>query len=283
MERPVFTSFSSWSSLASSKPTIFFHKSSLRCRNFTLRWNGVCASKPHLVRIAATSAHNSPPKAETELNFGNFWTDPEMVEVIAIGSRKDAILNFCLDSPFQSPSLRFWNIVVKDSTNVQLQQRILGKDPTSRNFEPPPSSLSSSKTIILVASAGYGMDHISAIDILKTISSANGFTVTIILKPFSFEGQRRHDEVRGLMEKIQEHTSILIDLDTDKLLKKDLVTLDEAVKTANNAVLMAITAVMVLKSDMHRKLIGPSCNNMREIEVSEVFSVSLHNHSLFEV
>ena len=38
------------------------------------------------------------------------------------------------------------------------------------------------------------------------------------------------------------------DLDTDKLLKKDLVTLDEAVKTANNAVLLAITAVSVLKS-----------------------------------
>lgn len=32
------------------------------------------------------------------------------------------------------------------------------------------------------------------------------------------------------------------------LLKKDLVTLDEAVKTANNAVLMAITAVSVLTS-----------------------------------
>lgn len=32
------------------------------------------------------------------------------------------------------------------------------------------------------------------------------------------------------------------------LLKKDLVTLDEAVKTANNAVLMAITVVSVLTS-----------------------------------
>lgn len=41
---------------------------------------------------------------------------------------------------------------------------------------------------------------------------------------------------------------ISADLDTNKLLKKDLVTLDEAVKTANNAVVMAVTAVSVLKS-----------------------------------
>ena len=46
-----------------------------------------------------------------------------------------------------------------------------------------------------MASAGYGLDLITAIDILKTIRSANGFVVTIIMKPFSFEGQRRQDEV----------------------------------------------------------------------------------------
>ena len=46
-----------------------------------------------------------------------------------------------------------------------------------------------------VASAGYGLDLITAIDILKAIRSANGFVVTIIMKPFSFEGQRRQDEV----------------------------------------------------------------------------------------
>jgi hypothetical protein len=46
-----------------------------------------------------------------------------------------------------------------------------------------------------VASAGYGLDLMTAIDILKTIRSAYGFVVTIILKPFSFEGQRRQDEV----------------------------------------------------------------------------------------
>lgn len=38
------------------------------------------------------------------------------------------------------------------------------------------------------------------------------------------------------------------DIDTDMLLKKDLVTLDEAVKTANKAVLLAMTAVSSLVS-----------------------------------
>lgn len=46
-----------------------------------------------------------------------------------------------------------------------------------------------------MASAGYGLDHIAAVDILRTIRSVNGFIVVIILKPFGFEGQRRHDEV----------------------------------------------------------------------------------------
>jgi len=38
------------------------------------------------------------------------------------------------------------------------------------------------------------------------------------------------------------------EIDIDALLKKDLLTLDEAMKTANDAVLLAIKAVSVLKS-----------------------------------
>ncbi|XP_024193612.1 protein ACCUMULATION AND REPLICATION OF CHLOROPLASTS 3 isoform X2 [Rosa chinensis] len=126
---------------------------------------------------------------------------------------------------------------------------------------------------LFVASAGYGLDLMTAIDILKTIRSANGFVVTIIMKPFSFEGQRRQDEAKNLMETLQEHTNLLIGLDTDMLLKKDLVTLDEAVRTANNAVLMAITAVSVLTSDIHRKFIDASHYDVKKVEVSEVMQV----------
>ena len=87
-----------------------------------------------------------------------------------------------------------------------------------------------------------------------------------------------------------------------------MVTLDEAIKTANNAVLMSVTAVSVLKSvsllltmfmssqvqdplltliiidkfqDLNRKLTGASYNDVKEIEISEVFRVSRHDHLFF--
>lgn len=49
-------------------------------------------------------------------------------------------------------------------------------------------------------------------------------------------------------------------IDTDTLLKKDLVTLDEALKTADNGVLLAINAISVLISVSLSSLIsvGPS-------------------------
>ncbi|XP_022725113.1 protein ACCUMULATION AND REPLICATION OF CHLOROPLASTS 3 isoform X3 [Durio zibethinus] len=124
-----------------------------------------------------------------------------------------------------------------------------------------------------VAGAGYGLDHIAAMDILKAIRSANGFAVAIILKPFSFEGQRRLDEVKDLVGKLQEVTNFCIDIDTDSLLKNDLVTLDEALKTANNAVLLAIYAISVIISEMQRKLIDAVHDNMKELGVSEVINI----------
>lgn len=51
-----------------------------------------------------------------------------------------------------------------------------------------------------MVSAGYGFDYLAAVDMLRTIRSANGFTVTIVLKPFSFEGKRRQDEVVNGMQ-----------------------------------------------------------------------------------
>ncbi|XP_015894284.1 protein ACCUMULATION AND REPLICATION OF CHLOROPLASTS 3, chloroplastic isoform X2 [Ziziphus jujuba] len=282
MEIPVFTSFRlSYSSAVSlrscsSKYSIFFHGCFFRGKRLSIRWN-IYSSKP-CMGIKASLENNSLSngvlgKAKTEVNSGDFWGHSEFVEVIGIGSRRDAVLNFCLESQFKSSSLRFWNVLIKDSIAVQLQQRFLGKDLAPRIFEAPLSLKSSSKTIILVASAGYGLDHITIVDILKTLRSANGFSVVIILKPFSFEGQKRQDEIKNLVEKLRGHTNLFIDIDTDMLLKKDLVTLDEAVRTANNAVFLAMTAVSSLVSDIHHKLIDVSHNNVKEIGVSEVLNI----------
>ncbi|KAF3431008.1 hypothetical protein FNV43_RR25738 [Rhamnella rubrinervis] len=278
MELPVFTSFQLSSSpnvtlcSCSSNFSVFFYGGFYRCRRFSIRWN-ITSSKLCPGIAASNSLSNGGGKAENEVNCGDFWGDSEFVEVIATGSRRDAILNFCLESQFESSSLRFWNVLIKDSMEVQLQQRLLGKDLNPRIFEAPLSSKLPLKTIILVASAGYGLDRITVIDILKTLRNANGFSVAIILKPFSFEGQRRQDEIKDLMEKLREHTNLFIDIDTDMLLKKDLVTLDEAVRTANKAVLLAMTAVSALVSDVHHKLIDVSHNNVKEIDVSKALDI----------
>ncbi|XP_050372013.1 protein ACCUMULATION AND REPLICATION OF CHLOROPLASTS 3, chloroplastic [Argentina anserina] len=253
-----------------SSPLLSYKCSFRRRRRLNFR-----RSKLSSLRITATAARNINGAADVdcEVNRDEFWGNSEFVEVIGIGSRNDAVFDFCMESPFQFSSLRFWNIVIKDSMKAQLQRRIVGKDVAPIVFEAPMASNSCAKAVILVASAGYGLDLTTAIDILKAIRSANGFVVTIIMKPFSFEGQRRQDEAKNLIEKFQEHTNLLISLDTDMLLKKDLVTLDEAVKTANNAVLMAITAVYVLTSDIHRKFIVASHYEVKRIEVSEVMQV----------
>ncbi|XP_022725111.1 protein ACCUMULATION AND REPLICATION OF CHLOROPLASTS 3 isoform X1 [Durio zibethinus] len=271
MEVPVFMGFGTISRISllthfSSKPV--FLNSFLGPKRFCCK--RLSYNSRSLVKISM-----SMEKQSSSLNgYGNNMKENSgVVEVIAIGSRKDAVLEFCFDSPFQSSSLRFWNILVKDTSNVQLQQRFLGKDLTPRMVEAAVFIQSCSKTIILVAGAGYGLDHIAAMDILKAIRSANGFAVAIILKPFSFEGQRRLDEVKDLVGKLQEVTNFCIDIDTDSLLKNDLVTLDEALKTANNAVLLAIYAISVIISEMQRKLIDAVHDNMKELGVSEVINI----------
>ncbi|KAB1206064.1 Protein ACCUMULATION AND REPLICATION OF CHLOROPLASTS 3 [Morella rubra] len=85
-------------------------------------------------------------------------------------------------------------------------------------------------------------------------------------------------DVKHLVGKLQEHTNLFIDIDTDMLLRKDLVTLDEAVKTSNNAVLLAINAVSVLLSETHRKLIDVSHNDVKEVQVSELIKI-LDSHN----
>lgn len=46
-----------------------------------------------------------------------------------------------------------------------------------------------------MASAGYGSDHVEAINILSAVRSEGSLAVAVLLKPFSFEGRRRLEEV----------------------------------------------------------------------------------------
>ncbi|KAL4579522.1 hypothetical protein LXL04_015672 [Taraxacum kok-saghyz] len=198
----------------------------------------------------------------------NTWEDAEIVEAIGVGSRKDVVLDFCLSSSSLSRRLRFWNIIVEETFKVQLQQRLLGDgelmlifidipllysvveiniclyhlldlifhfaDITKTFVEESAAMKSHSKA---VAGASYGSDLNAVHDIFEAIKLANGFVVTIILKPFRFEGQRRQNEVKDLMYKLEGFTYFCIMIDAYALLEKDLVTLDEALQIANNAVL----------------------------------------------
>jgi len=71
------------------------------------------------VRVVTNSNFNSRDSNNCEVNcedddieeadgLKNVWEETEFVEVFGIGSRKDALLEFCLASPSLSPALRFW-------------------------------------------------------------------------------------------------------------------------------------------------------------------------------
>ncbi|XP_052730739.1 protein ACCUMULATION AND REPLICATION OF CHLOROPLASTS 3, chloroplastic isoform X1 [Vigna angularis] len=215
----------------------------------------------------------SEKKCSSSNGYGgteNGETKPDFVEVIGIGSRKDAIFDFCLSAPFQLPLLRFWSILMTESEEAHLQQRSIEEESHPRVVKAPVFLKSCSQTIVLVASAGYGLYHTVAADIFETVRSRNGLTVAIVLKPFRFEGLRRQNEVKALMQKLKENTNLLIEIDIDALLEKDLLTLDEAMKTANDAVLLAIKAVSVLNSEMHRKFIDRLNGGMKEASLSEI-------------
>ncbi|XP_072059666.1 protein ACCUMULATION AND REPLICATION OF CHLOROPLASTS 3, chloroplastic isoform X4 [Arachis hypogaea] len=237
----------------------------LRRRDYGLRWNR--NSKPFVrIRLCLENASSSNGYGGTESGEAK----PEFIEVIGIGSRKDAVIDFCLRSQFQLSSLRFWNIIMKESHEAQLQRRSREEEFSPTVVKAPVFMKTCSKTVVLVASAGYGLDLSVAVDIFETVRSRNGLAVAIVLRPFSFEGLRRQDEVKDLMGKLKESANLIIEIDIDALLQKDLLTLDEAMKTANNAVLLAIKAIYVLKSETHRKLVDRLQDGVTEASTSEV-------------
>ncbi|CAN7130328.1 unnamed protein product [Brassica rapa subsp. narinosa] len=197
----------------------------------------------------------------------------EFIEVLVIGSRKESIMDSCLDSPFPSLPLRFWSISRDSSGDSVLQQRLHHQDNGFKSMNPIELIQSPPKAFILVASAGYGSDQVEAINILSAVRSGGSLAVAVLLRPFSFEGRRRLEEVNELAKKLQQHTSFCIDIDIEILLQKDLVTLDEALRNANNAVSKAINAASSLISGMHGNFIDVMHKDLKELEGSEVTTI----------
>ncbi|XP_031477561.1 protein ACCUMULATION AND REPLICATION OF CHLOROPLASTS 3, chloroplastic-like isoform X2 [Nymphaea colorata] len=199
--------------------------------------------------------------------------DAVLVEVVGIGSRKDALLDFCLESPFfDSTSVRFWTMHM-ESGKVELHQKSIGKGLVQVSGEHLLSTRISSRALILVASSGYGSDIHSMISLLNSIKSLNFIVMGIILKPFSFEGKRRQSEVEDLVEKLRDHTNLCVVVETDALLKREAVTLAEAMVSANNAILMAIMTTSIIFMDSKPKFLLSSQDSFRELKYPELLDL----------
>ncbi|CAN8234719.1 unnamed protein product [Cochlearia groenlandica] len=234
-------------------------------RTSRLRCN---ARKARRICVTCLVRDSSPMEKTEKCEVGS-----EFIEVVVIGSRKESIIDSCLDSPFRSLPLRYWSISRDLSGDLMLQQRINQQDNVSKTMVPDELIRSSPRAFILVVTAGYGSDQVETINILGAVRSRGNLAVAVLLKPFSFEGRKRLEEVNELARKLKEHTSFCIDIDIEILLQKDLVTLDEALRNANNAVSRAINAASALISGMHGNFIDVMHKDLKELEGSEVTTI----------
>ncbi|XP_042393442.1 protein ACCUMULATION AND REPLICATION OF CHLOROPLASTS 3-like isoform X2 [Zingiber officinale] len=210
-------------------------------------------------------------RVEAETALGSARIDrSEPVEVIGIGSRKDALIEFCLNSPsFSESRLRFWTIQTRGSLKLQ---RCRGTDMLQKKLEFPLSH-PCPPAIILVASSGHDLDHVTALELLDAVKSAGGLAVAILLKPFMFEGQRRLKEVEYLERKLKACSHFYI----DTLLKREVETLAEAMETANSAVFFALWTISVMITESFAKYQSLTNLQMREVKSMEVVKILRRN------
>ncbi|KAJ1290748.1 hypothetical protein BS78_02G268600 [Paspalum vaginatum] len=211
------------------------------------------------VRAAASEASEGASRA----------TEP--VEVVGVGSRKDAVIDFCLGSrTLSSTPIRFWTVHVTENSRVQLIQRGHGTDAMSRDLDPPLFLHPCPPAVILVSSAGQDTDHITAMELLSAVKSAGNLAASIFLKPFCFEGQRRQVEAADLIGRLQTCSNFHIVIEADSLLETEVETLAEALESANNAVLSTISMISIMMSG-YNKMFWSSLNaQIKEVDPDEV-------------
>ncbi|XP_062198710.1 protein ACCUMULATION AND REPLICATION OF CHLOROPLASTS 3, chloroplastic-like isoform X2 [Phragmites australis] len=196
---------------------------------------------------------------------------PEPVEVVGVGSRKDAVIDFCLGSrTLSSTPIRFWTVHATDSSKVQLKQKGHGNDAVFRDLEPPLFLRPCPPAVILVSSAGQDADHITAMELLSAVKSAGKLAASIFLKPFCFEGQRRQVEASDLIGKLQTCSNFHIVIEADSLLETEVETLAEALESANNAVLSTISMISIMMSGYNQMFWSSLNAQIKEVDPEEV-------------
>lgn len=208
------------------------------------------------------------------------------MKVVGLGNRTNGILEFCSNSPLVSSStVEFWNICSGASEKAQSFRKITGFSPFSTEgamavvlddlLVNHPSFLDS--VVVLVAGTGFGSGDKAAVELLKQVWSSGGLAVSIITKPFSFEGQRRQKEVEELIVQLTKFSNLSIVVDSDVLLKREMVTLAEALRTTNNAVLLAIMAFSTLISDSHMKVLDIIPDDTKVVSASDILNILQHS------
>ncbi|WVZ65814.1 hypothetical protein U9M48_015118 [Paspalum notatum var. saurae] len=157
----------------------------------------------------------------------------EPVEVVGVGSRKDAVIDFCLGSrTLSSTPIRFWTVHVTENSRVQLKQRSHGTDAVSRDLDPP---LFLHPCPPAVSSAGQDTDHITAMELLSAVKSAV--------------------------------------IEADSLLETEVETLAEALESANNAVLSTISMISIMMSGYNKMFWSSLNAQIKEVDPDEVAKV----------
>ncbi|KAK1632787.1 hypothetical protein QYE76_007102 [Lolium multiflorum] len=210
------------------------------------------------VRAAAVAAAEGVPRP----------TEP--VEVVGVGSRKDAVIDFCLGSrTLSSTPIRFWTVHA-DNSEVQFIQRRHGAEAVVRDLEPPLSLHPCPPALIIVASAGQEADQVAALELLSAAKSADNLAASIFLKPFCFEGQRRQVEASDLIVKLQACSNFHIVIEADSLLETEVETLAEALESANNAVLSTISMISIMMSGYNQMFWSSPDAQIKEVGPEEV-------------
>ncbi|VAI20989.1 unnamed protein product [Triticum turgidum subsp. durum] len=194
----------------------------------------------------------------------------EPVEVVGVGSRKDAVIDFCLGSrTLSSTPIRFWTVHV-DNSEVQFIPRVQDTETAVGDLERPLSLHPCPECILQVASAGQEADQIAALELLSATKSADNLAASIFLKPFCFEGQRRQLEASDLIVKFQACSNFHIVIEADSLLETEVETLAEALESANNAVLSTISMISIMMSGFNQMFWSSLDAQIKEVDPEEV-------------
>ncbi|KAL6655064.1 hypothetical protein ACP70R_005890 [Stipagrostis hirtigluma subsp. patula] len=195
----------------------------------------------------------------------------EPVEVVGVGSRKDAVIDFCLGSrTLASTPIRFWTVHVMDNSKIQLIQKGHGTDTAFRDLEPPLFLDPCPPAVILVSSAGQDADHTIAMELLSAVKAAGKLAASIFLKPFCFEGHKRQAEAADLISKLQACSNFHIVIEADSLLETEVETLAEALESANNAVLSTISMISIMMSGYNQMFWSSLNAQITEVDPEEV-------------